>query len=126
MRRLIIAIVIMIIITLICCIEILCVNNIYTDSSEKLTQAVTYMENDNYTYAKETVESLEKYWIRVENLLSTFVNHEELYEIGTSIGKLKALANREEKDTFFAEAIEIKILLLHIKNYENLNFKGIF
>lgn len=116
----------MIIITLICCIEILCVNNIYTDSSEKLTQAVTYMENDNYTYAKETVESLEKYWIRVENLLSTFVNHEELYEIGTSIGKLKALANREEKDTFFAEAIEIKILLLHIKNYENLNFKGIF
>lgn len=126
MKRLIVALIIIVIIALACFVEILCVNNIYADTTEKLTQATALMKNNDYQNAEKTVKDLEKYWIKVENLLSAFINHEELYEIGTSIGKLKVLANHEERNTFFAEAVEIKILLLHIKNYENLNFKGIF
>ena len=97
---------------------ILTLNSYKKDALSALESAQKSAENGNLADAEKYAQKAEKIWIDAENILSIFVNHNDLSEVGLSVAKLEPLIKAKEVGNFSAECRRSIVALIHIYNSE--------
>lgn len=121
MSRIIAAVVLAVTLVGICIADRAVVNRIY----DTLYTGITACEQTELTDRTEAVLSITQSWRESEGLLSVFVNHSILDEIGESVARLEAMSDEEDED-FFAECAVIKLKLENIKKDSGINLHSVF
>ena len=65
-------------------------------------------------------------WFEFENILSFFIEHDEIEKISAKITIVEENTKNEEYTTALEDIVEAKFLLEHIKAKYNLTWKNIF
>lgn len=125
MKRLISASVLLVIIVAICIVSAITVKSAYHDLSQKLEVCITEYNAENIAKAFESATDLEKDWKKREEILSIFVDHDIIDDLGVSISRLPSLANKKS-DTFLAECNAVKVALTHMIKDISVNTHTLF
>jgi len=88
------------------------------DALSALESAQKSAESGNLKDAEKYAKQAEKIWIEAENILSIFVNHKDLSEVGLSVAKLEPLIKAKEVGAFSAECRRSIVALIHIYKSE--------
>lgn len=126
MKRVVIAIVLILFAFSITIAENLYIRNSYNDLVKKINLAEEYVNSENYKMAKLTSYEIEKKWEKQEEIFALFISQDHLQKISLSITNLKEFSNKEYKGFFLSQTEQVKFLLNHIKKDENFNLTGIF
>lgn len=93
--------------------------NVYKkDALSALENAQKAAEDGNFDEAEKYAKQAETIWIDAENILSIFVNHKDLSEVGLSVAKLEPLIKAKEVGAFNAECRRSIVALIHIYKSE--------
>lgn len=125
MKRLIIALVLMVIALAACFGENLLIKHHYKNIMEKIKICEHQIDSRDFESAKLTADKIEKEWQDKEEVLTFFISKNHLKEISLAISQLRELATENSKDYFKAQCEQIKYLFTQIKNDEDFNFVGI-
>ena len=125
MKRLIAVSILFLVIAAVCITGIVVINHTYKETSSRLENAAQEFQQGNYEKAAELAAELENEWIKSERILSLFVDHSSIDEIGISIARLEPAA-RNQNDIFLEECKLAKIQLLHIREDEKPDLLNIF
>lgn len=126
MKRLIIAIAVLILVVGIGITGLLINTNTANSVMEKLHIAKEYATNGNTEQAKvELKKAVDKWEDRMEIML-IFVSHGKLDQIEESINIANAYLEHQEMTLFYAECQRAYTLLNHFENVEYLNINNIF
>ncbi len=125
MKRLISAVILLAVITALCVINAVTVKSAHTKLSEKLEICIEAYNKDDTEKAFNTATQLENDWEKREEILSIFVDHDIIDDLGVSISRLPALA-KEDSDTFLAECNAVKITLTHMIKDISVNAHTLF
>ncbi len=125
MKRLISAAILLVVIILLCTINAVTVKSAHTALLEGLEVCVeSYGKNDTEG-AYQSAAALESDWEKREEILSIFVDHDIIDDLGISISRLPALA-KEDSDTFLAECNAVRITLTHMIKDISVNAHTLF
>lgn len=125
MKRLISASILLVIIVTLCIVNAFTVKSAYDDLSQKLELCISEYNSDNISKAFESATELENNWKKREEILSIFVDHDIIDDLGVSISRLPSLANKES-DTFLAECNAVKVALTHMIKDISVNTHTLF
>lgn len=125
MKRLISASVLLVIIVSLCVLNALTVKSAYDELLQKLELCIAEYNTDNVERAFESATDLENDWKKREEILSIFVDHDIIDDLGVSISRLPSLANKKS-DTFLAECNAVKVALTHMIKDISVNTHTLF
>ncbi len=125
MKRLISASVLLVIIVSLCALNALIVKSAYDELSQKLEVCITEYSADNIAKAFESATDLENDWKKREEILSIFVDHDIIDDLGVSISRLPSLADKKS-NTFLAECNAVKVALTHMIKDISINAHTLF
>ena len=114
MKRLIIAIVIVAVLFLCVGYGSFYVDKTTTTMLGQFTKIEQALEKEDYKAAKKLVTQAENEWIKFEETLTYFVNHNEICTIGEGIAAMK------EKAEFLSELSRTRVVLLHLAQMEKV------
>ncbi len=123
MRRLTAAIILSVFLAGICITNSIVVKNAYKNLGENIEicrNAVSSAEE-----SLSAAQHLEDEWVQVEEILTAFVDHDIVDEIGVSIARLKNYAGVHEAD-YLAECTVIEMKLEHMKDNAEFGFHSFF
>ena len=126
MRRLIAAGILVLCVAVACVIGVRYTSSVCETLETRISDCIAAYEAGDADRAAKAAETLETYWIEVEERLSVFVNHSELDNIGISIAKLSPLAAAGDKAQFLAECKLAKTMVTHLKGDEGFSWHSIF
>lgn len=126
MKRMIIAIILLIFVFSACFAENMVINSHFKKIIQKTNNAIKYAEQDDYEKVKELSTQISDGWAGAENMLSSFIPRSELDEVTMSAAKLVPLCGEKTKEHFISECELIKATLDHIIEKENLDFNEVF
>lgn len=92
------------------------VTSTYENLDNLLSDSLKLMETGNCDKAKEQAEKAEKLFAKREPMLSAFVNHGILDDIGTDLASVAPLANEDSQPEFKSNCNAAKISLRHMRN----------
>ena len=78
------------------------------------------------TNDKEKMKVLAEKWKEKENILSFFIEHNELEKVSENIVNMKSNIDNKEYDNAKERIEEIKFRIQHIQNKQKFNLKNIF
>ncbi len=122
MSRIIAAVVLILALAGLCIADRVVVNKTYDAMYEDITACEAAAGQEN---VKDTTANIKENWEKREGVLSIFVNHDILDEIGTSIARLDALSHESDED-FLSECAVIKLKLDYIKKDSGINMHSVF
>ena len=127
MKRLLIACCLTVLIIASCITENIILSHYYERLTTMLNNASQLCLNDDLEGAQQQTANLEKYWNdNVENVLSMFVNHDVVDQIGHSIAKLEPSIILGGSLEFTTECKTARTFLQHIKEDEKISLTSIF
>lgn len=125
MKRLIAAVVLLILIICAVVSGNFAVNHYYSELEVRIDNCINTAYSDSaYTNATE----LEEYWIGAEKVLKLFVNRSIVEQISESITVLPYYAQSSDEDSykFLSACALLKLQLLHMRNAEIFSEESIF
>lgn len=122
MSRIIAAIILIFMLAGLCVADRIVIDNAYNEMYSEITACEAAKGTEN---ADKAVSTIRKNWENREGLLSVFVNHDILDEIGVSVARLEALKNEADED-YLSECAVIKLKLDYIKKDSGINMHSIF
>ena len=120
MKRLIIAIVIVAVLFLCVGYGSFYVDKTTTTMLGQFTKIEQALEKEDYKAAKKLVTQAENEWIKFEETLTYFVNHNEICTIGEGIAAMKPYIDNKEKAEFLSELSRTRVVLLHLAQMEKV------
>ena len=78
------------------------------------------IQNDDVLAAVKYCDEAERDWIKQEEKLNLFVNHEEVCGIGVAISSLKPLIAYNERAEFLSKLAEVRTMIVHLSAMENI------
>lgn len=102
-------------------------NNSLDELDEKLKNLKEMALSKQYSNEdlKQTTEEIDKSWEKKDDMLSYYLEHEELEKICTQIKKIKAHFETDLEEEVVPEIEEGIYLLDHLKDKQKLNLKNI-
>ncbi len=102
-------------------------NNIQDISTEleKLEEELV-VEEINWENAKKHYYEINKKWKDVKNIMSYFIEHDELEKVETDLVGLNSFIDMKEEKEAVAELNRAIFVLKHIEDKNNLNLRNIF
>ena len=102
-------------------------NNIQDISTEleKLEEELV-VEEINLENAKKHYYEINKKWKDVKNIMSYFIEHDELEKVETDLVGLNSFIDMKEEKEAVAELNRAIFVLKHIEDKNNLNLRNIF
>ncbi len=96
-------------------------NRLIVSRCETLFALLDECEADFYAgNGREACDRLEEYYVRQEDLLSAFVNHDAVEEVGLSIARLNGYAGTQSQADFAGECAVLRARIIHIRNQETI------
>ena len=126
MKRLIAAGILLIFIAVSCTVGQLTITACGNGMTELLDDARSAAEKQDFEKAKEQAYKAEQEYSRQEWLLSFFINHTLVKELGEQLAELPALANSEGAEELISHIDAAKIKILHIIRDNKLSLRNIF
>ncbi len=90
-----------------------------------LNEVKNGIENDNFAKAKQKLDEAENYWNDSEEIISFFVEHNELEKVNTEFAALRAYVQLEE-DEALENLNKVSFIIEHIEEKDDLKLKNIF
>ena len=97
--------------------------NLMIDDLVKLEKVV---EDKNIDDSKTKFKKLKEEWGKAENVLSFFIEHEEIEKVSTRIASIEEKVENEEYEDVLEKIAEAKFLLKHVEDKYNLDLKNFF
>jgi len=127
MKRLHIAVCLMVLILATCITENIAISHYYNKLDVMLKDASKLCLNNEFEDAEKKTIDLENYWDNsAENVLSLFVNHNVVDQIGYSIAKLEPSIISKGSLEFITECKTASTFLKHLKEDEEISLTSIF
>lgn len=124
MKRILPAILILMIIIITYISSCIYINNVCEIVAGKIDKCIkSYDENNN---TKLYTEELNQYWSEKEKILSIFVNHELIDEVELSISNLKLHSDFKENEMFYDACDTTKVLLHQIIEDTKITVHSVF
>ena len=83
------------------------------------------VEEEKYEEAKQKINEIDEYWKKSEDIVSFFVEHDELEKVMTEYTSLKTYCKLEQEEAF--EALDkMAFIIKHIEEKDDLKLKNIF
>ena len=83
------------------------------------------IEEEKYEEANQKIDEIDEYWKKSEDIVSFFVEHDELEKVMTEYTSLKTYCKLEQEEAF--EALDkMAFIIKHIEEKDDLKFKNIF
>ncbi len=83
-------------------------------------------ENVNTPFLIEKTNELNDYWQSKESIVCTFVNHQDISNLGTEINKLQSAAKENNRDVFVESINLIEFYLAGYEHVVGINLQSIF
>lgn len=128
-KRNIYVIIIILILSAICVVEQILVNNYLSEMKTDVTEIVELAKNKiqiNTPEIKQKVDALEQKWQGYETTLCFLVNLKDIDDLGIELTKMKVYVEENSVTEFNAS---LQLVLYHIDNYYSamgINFENIF
>ncbi len=83
------------------------------------------IEEEKYEGANQKIDEIDEYWKKSEDIVSFFVEHDELEKVMTEYTSLKTYCKLEQEEAF--EALDkMAFIIKHIEEKDDLKLKNIF
>ena len=83
------------------------------------------VEEEKYEEANQKINEIDEYWKKSEDIVSFFVEHDELEKVMTEYTSLKTYCKLEQEEAF--EALDkMDFIIKHIDEQDDLKLKNIF
>lgn len=83
------------------------------------------LEEEKYEEANQKINEIDEYWKKSEDIVSFFVEHDELEKVMTEYTSLKTYCKLEQEEAF--EALDkMAFIIKHIEEKDDLKLKNIF
>lgn len=83
------------------------------------------VEEEKYEEANQKINEMDEYWKKSEDIVSFFVEHDELEKVMTEYTSLKTYCKLEQEEAF--EALDkMAFIIKHIEEKDDLKLKNIF
>lgn len=83
------------------------------------------VEEEKYEEANQKIDEIDEYWKKSEDIVSFFVEHDELEKVMTEYTSLKTYCKLEQEEAF--EALDkMAFIIKHIEEKDDLKLKNIF
>ena len=83
------------------------------------------VEEEKYEEANQKINEIDEYWKKSEDIVSFFVEHDELEKVMTEYTSLKNYCKLEQEEAF--EALDkMAFIIKHIEEKDDLKLKNIF
>jgi len=125
MKRVKLAIAILIIIPALIFATHIYIKNITTSMSAKLDSAETLAERGNKTQAEKQLTDFDNAWNANKGLMATFIRHSELDTVNLSAAKLGPYLEGNNVDEFCAESESLRYQLRHIWETEKFSIDNV-
>lgn len=125
MKRIWVAIALLIICVSFAATEYIIVDKNYQSFSEALEISKEYFSDKEYSKSHELLNTLLKKWEDSEGVLNIFLSHTKVDEIEESLSELASFANAKEKSHFYSTFEKTKRQLLCLKQSELPNLENI-
>ncbi len=126
MKRLVTAIILIIVITALCIGVNLLVSHEIKEVRQMVNQCRDYVEKKDSVQAGKTADTLVKVWEKREAMLSPFINHEKIDEIALEIAGLAANIKAGNEAVLLRDAQTLLTLLHQLEEDEKINLHSIF
>ena len=91
----------------------------------ELNDLRTLVEEEKYEEANQKINEIDEYWKKSEDIVSFFVEHDELEKVMTEYTSLKTYCKLEQEEAF--EALDkMAFIIKHIEEKDDLKLKNIF
>ena len=84
------------------------------------------LDEKNFEDSQKAAEKLNNKWFEYENILSFFIEHDEIEKVSGKVKIVKENTKNKEYETALEDVVETKYLLEHIKDKYNFTWKNIF
>lgn len=118
MKRLWIAALFALIITLIIVTGVYCIDSASNKVDSHLKSAVEYVTKNDMKSAENECKIAENEWAKSEKALRLFINADEVASIGLTITTLQSFAKYDEPAELLAQISVARIQLIHMSNME--------
>lgn len=125
MKRLIISIFLFAITVATCIAETIFLNNTADFINQEINNVIKETSDENLEYAIQLTENICINWQKREPLISTFINHDQLEEIGQTIISMKTNLCNGQFEDFFVESEIAKLKLNYLRDAETPSIKNI-
>ena len=83
------------------------------------------VEEEKYEEANQKINEIDEYWKKSEDIVSFFVEHDELEKVMTEYTSLKTYCKLEQEEAF--EALDkMAFIIKHIEEKDDMKLKNIF
>ena len=83
------------------------------------------IEEEKYEEANQKIDEIDEYWKKSEDIVSFFVEHDELEKVMTEYTSLKTYCKLEQEEAF--ETLDkMAFIIKHIEEKDDLKLKNIF
>lgn len=91
----------------------------------ELNELRPLIEEEKYEEANQKIDEIDEYWKKSEDIVSFFVEHDELEKVMTEYTSLKTYCKLEQEEAF--EALDkMAFIIKHIEEKDDLKLKNIF
>jgi hypothetical protein len=126
MKRVYLAIAILIVIPLIVFGTHFYLKHITDNMIGTLLQADKYARQDNTSQAEKELDQFKTTWDKNNFIIATFIRHSELDIVNLSAAKLEPLLADSDKSEYYAESSSLEMQLKHIWETERFTVDNIF
>ena len=83
------------------------------------------VEEEKYEEANQKINEIDEYWKKSEDIVSFFVEHDELEKVMTEYTSLKTYCKLEQEEAF-EELDKMAFIIKHSEEKDDLKLKNIF
>lgn len=112
-----------------CITDQILIKTYFNKTGEFVSIIKTYIEeNDdvNTQFLIEKTDELNNYWQSKESIVCTFVNHQDISNLGVEINKLQSAAKENNRDVFVESINLIEFYLSGYEHVVGINLQSIF
>lgn len=92
----------------------------------KLGELKGELEVENFDESQKKIDEIDEYWKNSENILSFFIEHDELEKVITELTSLKAYIKLENSEEAIETLDKMTFIINHIEEKDDLKLKNIF
>lgn len=112
-----------------CIIDQILIKTYFNKTGEFVSIIKTYTEENedvNTEFLIEKTDELNDYWQSKESIVCTFVNHQDISNLGVEINKLQSAARENNRDVFVESINLIEFYLSGYEHVVGINLQSIF